>query len=148
MIKWAKERHDHWCRELFTWAGELKRREFQHPYCHFVVWSNKIAGRYYASTDIVEYNLAYLYTAKHAFDRTIAHEVCHSVACKLRPSAAWHGDFFMFLLQDVCGLDSATAGHDYDVRAAKQIASYLKQLEKINNAKSKTVERTAASVRT
>jgi len=48
------------------------------------------------------------------YDETIAHEVCHAYQRALYPKSTWHGEFFLYLLQEVCGFTDAKTTHsDY-----------------------------------
>ena len=121
---------------------------------------HKWAGIYYPRSHRIRYVLPYVITETLAgYDETIAHEMCHAFQDRIIPMPELasgsvikcmctekHGEFFHFLLKNVCGF-ARGKHHRYDIRKAKKVEEVvitMFKMEALSNTFNTTDERKAA----
>jgi hypothetical protein len=122
-IEWISQRHAYWCQRLYEFSKTLGVTPRAQPTMCVYLPGKREAG-HYSSLHGCAYSLAYA-MSEDEFDSTIAHEVCHAYQKSLMPDAAWHGEFFLFLLQVVCGKKAHGTRHKYNVKRARAFGRLL-----------------------
>lgn len=130
----ATELHRKYCRKLASFArnwghGSL---DIGQPDIEFKVSGTKVGGKYSSAKHCCIYMLDYMAVVDDEYEETIAHEVCHAYQQMILPSSKWHGDFFLFLLRNVCGFKEAGIRHTHPVGKIKVVAEYLKLQQKMS----------------
>lgn len=126
------EWHEHYCLRLRRFAANCGSGVIVTPPTFEIqAGRGRKAGVYYPETNKCVYFAAYFGQPGLDYEKTVAHEVCHSFAKQLMPESAWHGEFFLFLLRVVCGFRSASIRHNYDVASAKRLEEALKLAKRI-----------------
>ena len=127
-IEFVKLRHHVWSQHLLEWSERAHPElNLSAPKCEVWFTAPRKAGMYRTKSKTCVYYLPYA-MLEAGFDSTIAHECCHHFQYLIYPSGKWHGDFFYYLLQRVCGYNRGRC-HNYDVGKAKQLAQFLKGLK-------------------
>lgn len=141
IIKWAEERHIHFCLRAKSFMDCLGK-EFNSP--KFAIYSKnaRVAAWARYGSRICEYNLAYMLTAKELYDRTFAHEVAHFVVGGLDIRAQSHGDLFKWVFKELFGERGKTKHHYYLTDDSVRTGKLMVNLYYI----SKEIRRDAASI--
>jgi hypothetical protein len=70
----------------------------------------RLRGQYIRYKHLCRYSICHALT-DNDFESTVAHEVCHSYQMQLYPASTWHGEFFYFLMREICGFKAAGRLH-------------------------------------
>jgi hypothetical protein len=124
------ERHAFWCGELEQFA-QILHTDTKRPSLVIDAGKGGRAGYYSAKHHRCHYAASYIVQVGEKYDEVIAHECCHAYQKALMPHSKWHGEFFFFLLQVVCGFKHAKRCHNYNVKQAKAAQKLLKMAEKL-----------------
>ena len=128
--QWIHERHVHWHGVMNDYFGHRAYRVWTPPNLSDVKIVNrapKKAGCYNSREHLCTYYLPYAIVAgEHEYDKTIAHEVCHSWQWTIRPGISAHGEFFLYLLNEVCGFTKADRWHTYSTSKAKKVQALIR----------------------
>ena len=125
---WVLKRHDYWWAFLmqrFRWALE----DVTAPKVEFYSRVGGKAGS--GNKKVCRFNLAYVATVpREEFDWTVCHECCHSLALRLMPDGALHGELWTWLYRDVCE-SKRGRHHAYSVGVASKAAPAIRKLTKL-----------------
>lgn len=132
----VREWHAYWCDHLENFAACFGVKH-QRPKIFFRCNGTKIAGTFRPGNNTCYYSVPYVIACGNEYYETVAHEVCHSYQYALMPKCKPHGDFFLFLMRQVCKFPKHVHRHNFDVRKVKKIARYIsphaQELERMLN---------------
>lgn len=93
------------------------------PSVEFTPRGGRIAGRFMLNKHVCIYSIPYILLLGEKYEDIVAHECCHAFQREVKQwqKFSWHGEFFHFLLQDVCKRRTAKAKHSYNAKATRII---------------------------
>jgi hypothetical protein len=120
--KWVEVLEAH-CRKMGVDPGPRPTPAF---YVSLKERQSPAAGYYRSKEHGCYYPIEFVLVAGERFEGTVAHECVHAYQDKLYKGCRAHGEFFLYLLQEICGFRDRGVGHDYSLSAAKQKRDWLK----------------------
>jgi len=124
LIERTVQWHVKWTTHVHEWAEKQAHPlPLRIPSMCFSLKGGRAAGWYKQGYHQCFYSLGYICTCNEAYEEVVAHEVCHAYQWQILPKCKWHGEFFKFLLNNVCGFHKAKTGHNFRVKPTKQLES-------------------------
>jgi hypothetical protein len=133
---WIRIRHYDWWNFLINEIPTPENFDERLPDCIFMYHKSRYAGR--ANCTYCKYSIPWALSEQENYDKTIAHEICHTFAKRITGYSAKHGPFWNYLINVVCGFKNMSECNSYKwptqsiFNKAKKLRQILKLKEQIN----------------